>query len=94
MNVPPLLFRSIVIDESGDFVSFNVQLSTGLVQSATYGTLFDFRRTHELPLVDLVGKKGKMPSQPQPVPMGPSSFRSWFQFNQTMSGLQIDDLCT
>ncbi|KAF5352734.1 hypothetical protein D9756_005911 [Leucocoprinus leucothites] len=85
-------FRHISIDEGGDFISLNVQGSTGVVQSSTYGTLFNFRRADELPLVDLTSNKGKIPSQPQPVSIGPSSFRSWFQFNQTMTGQQIDEL--
>ncbi|KXN88842.1 hypothetical protein AN958_06711 [Leucoagaricus sp. SymC.cos] len=85
-------FRSISIDESGDFISFDLQASSGLIQSATYGTLFNFCRENELPLIDLTSGKVKIPPQPQPVPIGPSSFRSWFQFNQTMSGQQIDEL--
>lgn len=88
------IIRSISIDESGDFISLRVHPSSGLVQSATYGTLFNFRRTHGLPLVDLVSKKASIPAQPQPVPIGPSSYLSWFKFNQTLSGQQIDELCT
>ena len=63
------------------------------MQSSTYGTLFNFSRTEDSPLVDLTVNKGRIPSQPQPVPIGPSSFRSWFQSNRTMSGQQIDELC-
>lgn len=86
--------RSISIDENGDFIGLDVQTSSGLVQSATYGTFFNFRRAVGLPLLDLVSNKGRMPVQPQPVPIGPSSFRSWFQSSQTLSGQQIDELCT
>jgi len=63
------------------------------MQSSTYGTLFNFSRTKDSPLVDLAVNKGRIPSHPQPVPIGPSSFRSWFQSNRTMSGQQIDELC-
>lgn len=87
--------RSISIDEHGDFISFDVHPSSGLVQSATYGTLFNFRRANERPLVDLVNNKAIMPPQPQPVPIGPPSLLgSWFKPNTTMSGQQVDGLCT
>jgi len=88
-----LLYSSTSIDESGHFINFDVRVATDLVQSSTYGTLFNFSRTEDSPLVDLTINKGRIPSQPQPVLIGPSSFRSWFQSSRTMSGQQIDELC-
>lgn len=87
-----LSIRSISIDENGDFISLKSDPSSGSVRSAIYGTLFNFRRIDELPLLDLVTTKNPVPTQPQPVPMGPSSYLSWFNSKQSMSGLQVDEL--
>jgi syntaxin-binding protein 5 len=86
--------RPLTIDTSGDFIAWAADPVSKLINSATYGTLFDFRRSNTLPDVDFSTSRGTIPSQPQPVPLGPTSFLgSWFSFNQTKTGEQIDELC-
>ena len=86
--------RPLAIDASGDFIAWAADPVSKLINSATYGTFFDFRRANTLPDVDFSTSRGKIPSQPQPVSLGPASFLgSWFSFNQTKTGEQIDELC-
>ena len=86
--------RPLTIDASGDFIAWSTDPVSKLVNSATYGTFFNFRRANTLPDVDFSTSRGRIPSQPQPVSLGPTSFLgSWFSFNQTKTGDQIDDLC-
>jgi syntaxin-binding protein 5 len=42
-----------------------------LINSATYGTFFDIRRANTLPDIDFSTSRGTVPSQPQPVTLGP-----------------------
>ena len=86
--------RPLAIDASGDFIAWAVDPVSKLINSATYGTFFEFRRSNTLPDVDFSTSRRTIPSQPQPVSLGPTSFLgSWFSFNQTKTGEQIDELC-
>ena len=86
--------RPLVIDASGDFIAWAVDPVSKLIDSATYGTFFDVRRANTLPDIDFSTGQGTIPSQPQPVSLGPASFfGSWFSLNQTKTGEQIDELC-
>jgi hypothetical protein len=86
--------RPLTIDASGDFIAWAADPVSKLINSATYGTFFDIRRANTLPDVDFSTTRGTIPSQPQPVSLGPASFLgSWFTFNQTKTGEQIDELC-
>lgn len=85
--------RPLAIDACGDFIVWATDPVTKLINSATYGTFFNFRRANTLPDVDFSTSLGKIPSQPQPVSLGPTSFLgSWFSFNQTKTGEQINEL--
>ena len=82
------------IDRSGDFIAFVPNPMSGQIDEAVYGTLFDFRRVYSSPNVELIPSPPRIPSQPQPVPVGPSSLLSaWFRFGLSMSGDQLDTLC-
>jgi syntaxin-binding protein 5 len=86
--------RPLAIDTSGDFIAWTADPVSKLINSAMYGTFFDYRRANTLPDVDFSTSRGIIPSQPQPVSLGPTSFLgSWFSFNQTKTGEQIDELC-
>jgi len=64
------------------------------MQSAAYGTLFDQRRAYLPPDIDFASTRGAVPAQPQPVSLGPASILgSWFTYNQTLTGAQVDELC-
>lgn len=90
----PICIRPLTTDVSGDFIAWAVDPSSKLINSATYGTFFDIRRANTLSDIDFAASRGTIPAQPQPVPLGPASFLgSWFSFNQTKSGEQIDELC-
>lgn len=86
--------RPLAIDASGDFIAWAADPVSKLINSATYGTFFDIHRANTLPDIDFSTRRGTIPSQPQPVSLGPASFLgSWFSFNQTKTGEQIDELC-
>ena len=89
------LRRSFTIDKSGDFFGWSYHPRSGMIQSASYGTLFNMHRSLPSPDIDLTANKGSIPSQPQPVSMGPASFfGTWLPIgNQSISGAQVDDLC-
>lgn len=66
---------------------------SGTMNQATYATLFDSRRAYTLPDIELT--KPTISPQPQPVSLGPTSLlSSWFRFGQSMTGDQLDELCT
>ncbi|KAG7452249.1 WD40 containing snare-dependent exocytosis protein [Guyanagaster necrorhizus] len=90
----PLMFSSITVDETGDFIGWKRHSRSGLEQRAVYGTLFDMRRSIPLPDIDLTSTKVPVPAQPQPVSMGPTSFLgSWLTFGiQSITGDQADEL--
>ncbi|PPQ79397.1 hypothetical protein CVT25_002667 [Psilocybe cyanescens] len=96
VQLPFISSLPLSIDESGDFIAWTLSLqarSTGVMQSATYGTFFDVRRAYTVPDIDFTAARGTIPPQPQPVPLGPTSILgSWFTFNQTKTGDQIDEL--
>ena len=84
----------MTIDASGDFIAWTADPVSKFINSATYGTFFDIRRANTLPDVDFATNRKTIPAQPQPVSLGPPSFlASWFSFNQTKTGEQIDELC-
>ena len=98
--------RPLTIDESGDYLAWSIspsktqvdkrRSSTLLIDGATYGTFFNFRRAYPLPDIDLASTRGSVPSQPQPISLGPASFLSglgsWLPLSQTISGKGVDDL--
>ncbi|KAF8078966.1 hypothetical protein FPV67DRAFT_88576 [Lyophyllum atratum] len=95
LKLPPVSSSSLSLEESGDFIAWTPHPSAGTIHQATYGTLFDIRRTYKLPDIDFVCTKPVVPTAPQPVSMGPASMLgSWFTFNQSMTGAQLDDLRT
>ncbi|KAH9486242.1 hypothetical protein JR316_0000306 [Psilocybe cubensis] len=96
VQLPVITSLPLSIDESGDFIAWTLAAqarSAGVMQSATYGTFFDVRRAYTLPVIDFMIGRGTIPPQPQPVPLGPTSILgSWFTYNQTKTGQQIDEL--
>lgn len=86
--------RLLTIDESGDFVSWVRSPTSGVIDSATYGSLFDIRRLHAPADLDFSNINRNLAAQPQPVSLGPVSLMgSWFKTSQALTGAQIDDLC-
>ncbi|PPQ66367.1 hypothetical protein CVT26_011086 [Gymnopilus dilepis] len=96
LQLTPITSLPLSIDESGDYLAWTLSpqaRSSGVIHSATYGTLFDIRRAYTLPDIDFASSRGPVPPQPQPVSLGPPSvLGSWFSFNQTKTGEQIDTL--
>ncbi|KAF9502306.1 hypothetical protein BDN71DRAFT_1437870 [Pleurotus eryngii] len=89
--LPAMRFSAITMDDTGDFIQWQRHAKAPLIVSATYGTLFNFRRTPGYPLIELASTKGVIPPTPQPVSMGPPSLLSgWFSFGGGTSGDQID----
>jgi len=89
----PVSSLPLTIDASGDFLAWAADPVSKLINSATYGTFFNIRRANTLPDVDFSTNRGTIPTQPQPLSLGPASFLgSWFSFNQTKTGEQIDEL--
>lgn len=79
------------VDETGDYIAWSQHQTSGTIHQATYCTLFDIRRAYDPP--DIEFTKPVTPAQPQPVSIGPASLLgSWFTFNQTLSGDQVDTL--
>ncbi|KAJ3517877.1 hypothetical protein NLJ89_g226 [Agrocybe chaxingu] len=97
VQLPLVSSLPLSIDESGDFVAWTqdprAQTKSTHVHQATYGTFFNVRRVYTPPDIDFASTRGSVPPQPQPVSLGPPSLLgSWFSFNQTLSGDQIDEL--
>lgn len=93
VQLPSVSSLPLAMDTSGDFIAWAADPVSNLINSATYGTFFDYRRANTLPDVDFSTSRGTIPSQPQPVSLGPTSYLgSWFSFNQTKTGEQIDEL--
>ncbi|KAF8634948.1 hypothetical protein AX15_000677 [Amanita polypyramis BW_CC] len=93
LDLPPIPSLPPSIDRSGDFIALSPHPISGKIHEAVYGTLFDFRRAYSLPDVELIPPQPSIPSQPQPVSVGPSSLLSaWFRFGLSMSGEQLDTL--
>ncbi|KAJ7492344.1 WD40 containing snare-dependent exocytosis protein [Mycena latifolia] len=75
----------LTCDNTGDW------MSSRIIDRASYGTFFDFRRAYTPP--DVTFTKPNVPPQPQPVSLGPTSLlSSWFRFGQSMTGEQLDIL--
>ncbi|KAF8910138.1 lethal giant larvae like, C-terminal-domain-containing protein [Gymnopilus junonius] len=96
LQLSPITSLPLSIDESGDYLAWALSpqaRTSGVIHSATYGTLFDIRRAYTLPDIDFASSRGPVPPQPQPVSLGPPSVLGyWFSFNQTKTGEQIDAL--
>lgn len=93
----PSLHRPLSVDATGDYIEWK-RHACGLVYKERYGTLFNVRRSgpYEAPQVDLATGRKAVPSQPQPVSVGPASIiGSWLGYivSQSLSGDQIDTLC-
>ncbi|KAJ7109928.1 lethal giant larvae like, C-terminal-domain-containing protein [Mycena epipterygia] len=84
---------SLTCDDTGDWMAHTTNNAGGIIDHASYGTLFDFRRAYTPPDIDLAITKPTVPPQPQPVSLGPTSLlSSWFRFGQSMTGEQLDIL--
>ncbi|KAF8167354.1 WD40 containing snare-dependent exocytosis protein [Crassisporium funariophilum] len=93
VQLPPVSSLPLTIDKSGDFIAWTLHSRAEVIFSATYGTFFDIRRVYTPPDIDFTSTRKPVPAQPQPVSMGPASYLgSWFSFNQTSTGDQIDEL--
>ncbi|KAK1234875.1 Lethal(2) giant larvae sro7 [Marasmius sp. AFHP31] len=95
LSLPPIRQPlPLSVDESGDFIGWSLNRESGLIQEATYGTLFDLRRINTPSDVVFSTSKPLVPSPPQPVSVTPESYLgSWFKLgNQTMTGEQLDVL--
>ncbi|KAM6498680.1 WD40 containing snare-dependent exocytosis protein [Amanita muscaria] len=93
LELPPVPSLPPSVDSSGDFVVFSPHPMSGQIHEALYGTLFDFRRVYSQPDVELIPSPPKIPSQPQPVSLGPASLLSaWFRYSLSMTGEQLDAL--
>ncbi|KAF8215929.1 lethal giant larvae like, C-terminal-domain-containing protein, partial [Mycena galopus ATCC 62051] len=87
----PITDASLSCDDTGDWTAYTVNQASGIIDHASYGTVFDFRRAYTPP--DITIPKPTVPSQPQPVSLGPTSLlSSWFRFGQSMTGEQLDTL--
>ena len=97
-SIRPLLItccRTLAIDESGDYVDWLIR--DGIAQKCELGTLFGLRRKtlyHDKAL-DILRDKKRLPTQPQPVSMGPATLLGQvyaFVGSQSTTGAQIDAL--
>ncbi|KAJ6520108.1 WD40 containing snare-dependent exocytosis protein [Mycena sanguinolenta] len=87
----PITDGSLSCDETGDWTAYTENNASGMIDHVSYGTVFDFRRAFTPPSITL--PKPTVPSQPQPVSLGPTSLlSSWFRFGQSMTGEQLDTL--
>ncbi|KAJ6575407.1 lethal giant larvae like, C-terminal-domain-containing protein [Mycena capillaripes] len=89
----PVTGASLSCDDTGDWIAYTVNNASGIIDQASYGTVFDFRRAYTPPNIDFSITKATVPTQPQPVSLGPTSvLSSWFRFGQSMTGEQLDVL--
>ncbi|KAF7337490.1 WD40 containing SNARE-dependent exocytosis protein [Mycena sanguinolenta] len=87
----PITDGSLSCDDTGDWTAYTANNAAGMIDHVSYGTVFDFRRAFTPPSITL--PKPTVPSQPQPVSLGPTSLlSSWFRFGQSMTGEQLDTL--
>ncbi|KAF7347606.1 WD40 containing SNARE-dependent exocytosis protein [Mycena venus] len=87
----PITDESLSCDDTGDWMACTVNRATGIIDHASYGTVFDFRRAYTPPNITI--PKPTVPSQPQPVSLGPTSLiSSLFRFGKSMTGEQLDIL--
>ncbi|KAJ7269438.1 lethal giant larvae like, C-terminal-domain-containing protein [Mycena haematopus] len=87
----PITNGSLSCDDTGDWTACAANNASGIIDHVSYGTVFDFRRAFSPP--DITLPKPTVPSQPQPVSLGPTSvLSSWFRFGQSMTGEQLDAL--
>ncbi|KAJ7675329.1 lethal giant larvae like, C-terminal-domain-containing protein [Mycena rosella] len=93
LNLPTEDASSLTCDNTGDWMACSMNHASAIIDHASYGTLFDFRRAYTPPDIDLLITKPTVPAQPQPVSLGPTSLlSSWFRFGQSMTGEQLDIL--
>ncbi|KAK7063993.1 WD40 containing snare-dependent exocytosis protein [Favolaschia claudopus] len=87
----PITYTSLSCDDTGDWIACTANGAYATIEHASYGTVFDFRRAYTPPNITI--PKPSVPSQPQPVSLGPTSLlSSWFRFGQSMTGDQLDIL--
>lgn len=89
------LYRSLSIDESGDYVDWTILDDTA--HKTEIGTLFGLRRKtlYHDKVLDILRDKNKLPAQPQPVSMGPATLLGQmyaYVGGQSATGAQIDAL--
>jgi hypothetical protein len=81
------------VDGSGDIVSWVSGPGRTVVTHAEYGTLFNLRRSFNIPDIDLSMSKPGVVTAPAPVSMGPTSYvGSWINVftSKNTSGAEID----
>ncbi|TFK41835.1 WD40 containing snare-dependent exocytosis protein [Crucibulum laeve] len=92
LGIPPHSLP-FTIDESGDFLAWTQQPTSSIINSASYGSLFDIRRVYTVADVDFTTTAPLIPEQPQPISLTSSSLLgSWFNFTHGLSGNDIDNL--
>jgi len=88
-----LLRRLRTLDDTGDLIEWIRHPASGIVTKATYASLFNIRRAYISPAIDLESTKPTVPRQPQPVSVIPTSMLgSWFKFDFSLTGDQLDAL--
>jgi syntaxin-binding protein 5 len=92
------IHRALSVDTSGDFVVLKRDFKSNLIKEAILSSLFNIRRAYDLPDVDFASTSREVPNQPKPVSAGPPSLLSetwsWFGGVGSMTGEQVDALCT
>jgi len=93
--LPPGHYRSLSVDESGDYVDWTIR--DGIAHKCEFGTLFGLRRKtlYQDKVLDILRDKNKLPAQPQPVSMGPTTLVGQmyaYVGGQSTTGAQIDAL--
>ncbi|KAH8835562.1 lethal giant larvae like, C-terminal-domain-containing protein [Flagelloscypha sp. PMI_526] len=81
------------IDAFGDLVCWVPDPSKAIVTRAEYGTLFNLRRSYNLPHIDLSVSKPGLLTAPAPVSMGPTSYvGSWISVFtvKSITGEEVD----
>jgi len=91
---PPDRYRTLSIDESGDYVDWTVRDS--IAHKCELGTLFGLRRKtlYHDKVLNILRDKNRLPAQPQPVSMGPTTLlgQMYAFVGSSTTGAQIDTL--
>ncbi|KAJ7651666.1 WD40 containing snare-dependent exocytosis protein [Mycena polygramma] len=69
----PVAGASLSCDSTGDWMAYTMNDTAGAIDQASYGTVLNFRRAYTPPSINFSTTKPTVPSQPQPVSLGPTS---------------------
>ena len=91
----PRHHRTLSVDENGDYVDWTIK--DDLAHKCELGTLFGLRRKtlYHDKVLDILRDKNRLPVQPQPVSMGPTTLLGQvyaYVGGQSTTGAQIDAL--